>query len=89
MRVVKLRVIRLKFHITVRELAGACGLTPQWVSAFELGQRRTSERTKERLRTALETLIQRREEDSCELAATYEKHRDTLFDLVGETDYEL
>ena len=89
MKVRKIRLLRLKYGITCKELGAAAGISAQRVSQIELCEAGISEETKIKLKKGLEKIIFDRKE-SCEtLTDAYAQHRDSLFELVMETAYEL
>ena len=89
MRVRKLRLLRLKYHISLVELSRASGLTPQRISELELGSGNTLAVTEKKLLDGLAVVIQEREKSQIALQHDYLQYKDTLMELVGETDYAL
>ena len=89
MRVRKIRLLRLKYGITCKEIGAAAGISAQRVSQIELCEEGISEETKIKLKNALEKIIRDRESSCKALSAAYETHKDSLFEHVMETAYEL
>ena len=89
MKVRKIRLLRLKYGITCKELGVASGISAQRVSQIELCEEGITEATMIKLKKGLERIIRDREKSSEALAAAYEVHKDSLFELVMETAYEL
>lgn len=90
MQVRKMRLFRLKYQITRKELGQACGLSPQRISEIELDPApMLNAETKEKLEKAFETVVERRRGEWTELYQTFAYHRDTLTNAVEETAYEL
>ena len=89
MKVRKIRLLRLKYGITCKELGAAAGISAQRVSQIELCEEGISEETKIKLKNALEKIIRDRDNSCKALDTVYELHKDSLFELVMETAYEL
>jgi len=89
MKVRKIRLLRHMFGITCKELGKASGLSAQRESQIELCEEGISDATMIKLQTGFEKIILDREKSCKELASAYARHKDTLFDLVMENDYEL
>lgn len=89
MQVRKLRLLRLKYHISLMELSRATGLTPQRISELELGTGNTMEATEQKLIHGVEQVIRQRQRNHSALQDDFLLHKDTLMDLVGEADYGL
>ena len=89
MHVRKLRLLRLKYHISLVELSQASGMTPQRISELELGSGNTLPVTEQKLLNGMEQVIRQRQEAHTALQQDFLQYRDTLMELVGETDYAL
>lgn len=86
MRVRKLRVLRLKYHISLTELSQTSGLSSQRISQLELSGYVT-DGTVQKLLDGLEQAISQRLQSQFALQADFQKHRDSLMELVGETNH--
>lgn len=87
MRVRKLRVLRLKYHISLTELSQTSGLSSQRISQLELSTGHVTDVTVQKLLEGLEQAIRQRLQRQLALQADFQNHRDSLMELVGETDY--
>ena len=87
MRVRKLRVLRLKYHISLTELSQASGLSSQRISQLELSTGHVTDGTVQKLLNGLEQTISQRLQSQFALQTDFQKHRDSLMELVGETDH--
>ena len=85
----KLRLLRLKYHISLVELSRASGLSPQRISELELGSGNILTATEQKLQNGMEQVIRRRKEDQVDLQNDYLRHKNTLMELVGEADHDL
>lgn len=85
----KLRFLRLKYHISLRELARACGISPQRISEIELTPGNISDKTVCRIHDGMEQVITQREAMVSSLRQDYTVHGHTIFDEVEESGYEL
>ncbi len=85
----KMRLIRLKYGITHRELGELCGMSPQRISEIELSDAKLEESTEAKLRSAFNAVAVKRGIGLSGLQATLLRHTDTIFDTVEETEYEL
>ncbi len=89
MEVRKIRVLRLKYHISLIELSQTSGLSPQRLSQLELYNSRMTAETARKLTEGLEKVILRREKEQQNLWDDYERHRSSLMEMVRETSYVL
>lgn len=89
MQVRKLRVLRLKYHISLVELSRACGISPQRISEIELNPGGITDVTVAKLLDGLADVIQRRSHTQLALQADFDRTKYTLMEPVGETDYAL
>lgn len=87
MQVRKLRVLRLKYHISLVELSCACGISPQRLSEIELNPGRIADATVAKLLNGLTDVIHRRQCTQIALQADFERTKSTLMEPVGETDH--
>lgn len=87
MRVRKLRVLRLKYHISLTELSQTSGLSSQRISQLELSTGHVTDGTVQKLLDGLDQAISQRLQSQFALQADFQKHRDSLMELVGETDH--
>ena len=85
----KIRLLRQKYHISLQELAHACGISPQRVSEIELTPGPVSYKTVRRIRGGLEQVIAKREAMLGALQRDCEAHSASILDLVEEIGYEL
>lgn len=90
MLVRKMRILRMKYQITLPELARYCGLSPQRISEIELNAEVIlDEATAVKVTGAFSDVIMQRRFMMEHLESAYLKHKDTLLDAVEETTYEL
>ena len=85
----KLRLLRLKYHISLVELSRASGLTPQRISELELGSGNILAATEQKLQNGMEQVIKQRKEALVALQNDYLQHKDTLMNPAGEIDHDL
>lgn len=89
MQVRKLRLLRLKYHISLVELGRTSGLTPQRISELELSTGKTMDATAQKLLNGIEQIIQQRQQEHDALENDYLCYKDSLMELVGVADYGL
>lgn len=89
MQVRKLRLLRLKYRISLMELSRVTGLTPQRVSEIELNAGNLQDATVQKLVEGIEQVILLRQKDHTALQYDFQLHKDTLMEMVGEADYVL
>ena len=89
MQIRKLRVLRLKYRISLVELSRACGISPQRISEIELNPGGISEPTVTKLLDGLSHVICSRQHTQMALQADFNRTKYTLMEPVGETDYAL
>ena len=89
MQVRKLRLLRLKYRISLMELSRVTGLTPQRVSEIELNAGTLQDATVQKLVEGIEQVILLRQKDHTALQYDFQLHKDTLMEMVGEADYGL
>jgi|GEM_PF-746027 len=91
MRIPAMRHLRHKHNISVREVARAAGVTPQFISNLELGKYvgRYNYRKKGEalIQIAFESIISSRLEHIWQLSDDFLKHRHNLLGIV-ESDLE-
>ena len=85
-----LRLLRIKYGITLNELAKAAGVSFQYVSDIELGKYSVSKSSKLLMQKAFSKVIAQRFVQLRRLSEAYENNRHCLLDFVPEEDgYEL
>lgn len=89
MHVRKLRLLRLKYRISLMELSRTTGLTPQRISEIELNAGNMQDATVQKLVEGIEQVIFQRQKDHTALQNDFQLHKDTLMEMVGEADYGL
>ena len=90
MKVRKMRILRHKYHISRKDLATLCGVSPQRISRIELEDYFGLESSMaKRIREAFETIIASRQSELSTLRTDFEKNKESLFDRVEEIGYEL
>lgn len=89
MQVPIIMLLRIKYSISRDELRKACGISNQRICEIELKGKHISGSTKEKLKRGLELVIQQRQDNINALKTDYQKHKETLYELVEETTYEL
>lgn len=90
MQVRKMRLLRLKYQISLPELAQFCGISPQRISEIELNPDvRLDRHTAAKVNDAFASAVEQRYATLEQLESEYHKHKDTLLDCVEETTYEL
>ena len=87
MHVRKLRVLRLKYYISLKELSQTSGLSSQRISQLELSTGHVTDGAVQKLLDGLEQAISQRRQSQLALQADFQIHRDSLMELVGETDH--
>ena len=87
MHVRNLRVLRLKYHISLTELSQTSGLSSQRISQLELSTGHVTDGTVQKLLDGLEQAISQRLQSQLALQADFQKHQNSLMELVGETDH--
>ena len=78
----RMRQLRDKYGISLRELERYSSLTPQRLSQIELDTRPVVPRTKQHMETAFKRLIKARRQNLADLEADFQKHRRNLLDIV-------
>lgn len=89
MQVRKLRLLRLKYRISLMELSRTTGLTPQRISEIELNAGNMQDATVQKLVEGIEQVIFQRQKDHTALQNDFLLHKNTLMEMVGEADYGL
>ena len=89
MQVRKLRLLRLKYRISLMELSRVTELTPQRISEIELNAGNMQDTTVQKLLGGIEQVILLRQKDHAALQYDFQLHKDTLMEMVGEADYGL
>ena len=90
MQVRKMRILRLKYDISLTELSRACGLSKQRISEIELKTAPTVRLdTSQKIVRAFSEIMERRREKHQKLFQDFERHKGSLMDCVEEIGYEL
>ena len=89
MNVKKMRILRSKYRIPLRELSDACGISKQRLSEIELGETPVSEAASRTVADAFAAVAERRRDSSNALSRDFRRHKDTLLESVEEHGYEL
>ena len=90
MKVRKMRILRLKYNISLAELATSCGVSSQRISEIELQTDvSVTQRTSEMVKIAFARIMAARQNRIQQLHQDYECHKETLMDCVEECEYEL
>jgi transcriptional regulator with XRE-family HTH domain len=77
------RNFRLKYHISLKELAAEMGTTQQWLSQVELGKASTGLRCNKRLARALQGIVNNRKDALSQMEIEFSKIKGNL--LQGES----
>lgn len=85
----KVRILRRKYHISLAELAAACGFSEQRISEIELSTDPLTPAMAAKINAGLEKLMEQHQLRLLHLNQDYERHKDTLLDPVEEIGYEL
>ncbi len=83
-----LRHLRLKYGITLDELARAAGISDQHISRAELRQTPPTWTLEKKCEGALETLIAQRRAAMLALECDYEAVKGRLLDMMEACEYE-
>lgn len=78
----KIRYLRLKYHISLQELAAAAHTTHQLISRIELAQESPAKYHLALLQRGLEEVIKRREAENRRLAEEFSASRLALLEIV-------
>ena len=89
MNVRKMRILRNKYRIPLRELSDACGISKQRLSQIELGETPVSEAASQTVADAFAAVAERRRDSSNGLSRDFRRHKNTLLESVEERGYEL
>ncbi len=73
-----LRMLRLRHHVSLTELAAHAGLSGQYISRAELGEISATARLERQMNAALEAAISRRRTELHALEADYIAYQGTL-----------
>ena len=74
----KLRIFRMKYHITLVELAKLAGISHQYLNYIERGENRPSKAQQKNVANAFGRLIEQRKQALCELSREFNTHKDSL-----------
>ena len=85
----KMRILRRKYGISLRELAEVCNCSQQWVSAVELSTNPLTPAMAAKVRGGFEKLVEQHQNQLLQLSQDYERHKDTLLNPVEEIGNEL
>lgn len=88
-KVRKFRLLRMKHHIPLAELAEAAGVSVQRVNQLELDMAYHPRKAAQTLDLAFCTVIAQRARELDALRLDFMRHRDSLMEAVEETNYEL
>lgn len=88
MKVRKLRLFRTKHSISLEELGAAAGISKQRISELELGESSVTKPLEDKISGAFLEILASRLLALSEFELDYEKHKDSLFELV-ENDHGL
>lgn len=88
MKVRKLRLLREKHGIQLRELGAAAGLSLQRISELEYSEHMVTDAVKSKILGALLIIISDRLANNYTFSEDLDKHKESLFELV-EDGYEL
>ena len=83
-----MRLLRLRYNITLREIAEAAELSLQHISRIELGLYPANDNTKVHMATAFDRIISNRTTVVTDLIADYAVYGDRLLEFVGAADLE-
>ena len=89
MKVRKVRILRLRHHVSMVELGRACGLSAQRISELELSEGVPEQETIQKIQNGFERILTERMEDAERLHLEYQRCRNALMQRVGEDEYEL
>ena len=90
MQVRKMRILRLKYDISLADLASSCGVSSQRISEIELNTDVSVTRgTAEMVKKGFARFIAARQSRIHQLHQDFECHKDALMDCVEEIGYEL
>ena len=89
MLVAKVKLLRMKYSISLAELGSACGLSLQRIHEIENATYTITPATAHRIRSGMQTALIQRQKWVDGLYADLEKHGDTLLEFVEENSYEL
>ena len=90
MQVRKMRILRLKYHISMAELASACGISGPRICEIEL--RTDSEvtpNTAVKIADAFARIAEEKRGELQLLCRDLKRHKNSLMDCVEEIGYEL
>lgn len=85
-KILKLRVFRVKHHISLAELAQASGVSIRRISQIELMDCPLTPHIEEQLTRALEVVLLRRSANAVAAIADYREQKGRLFLAVPETE---
>lgn len=78
----RLRILRLKFGISLLELEKHCSFSNQYLSLLELGRANSTRNNEKALDAAIAALIESRKEDIAGLEQCFEEHRGHLLETL-------
>ena len=84
-----MRLLRIKYDISTKELADAVGISQQYVSYIELGKHGQNESCALLMQKAFEKIIVQRKNHIAGLSNSFAINRDRLLTFVMEGEYEL
>lgn len=90
MQVRIMRILRLKYNISLAELARVCGVSSQRISEIELNtEPEITPKTAAKIADAFNIAAERRRRELRRFRKDYEKYKDSLMECVEEIGYEL
>ena len=88
MKICKMKLLREKYGLTLRELAQACGLSQQRLCEIETSGKRVLPETLNKVQAAFWEVQRTRQADNEELCRDLRKHESSLLEYVEENGYE-
>ena len=89
MEIRKIRILRRKFQISIKELAEASGVSFQRISRLELCDGGFEPETLRKIQKGMSAIFSKRNEECTELYEALRDNYDSLLEVVEESDYEL
>jgi transcriptional regulator with XRE-family HTH domain len=88
-KVTAIRLLRLRYGITLKEFAAAAGVSHQYISDVELGKYGRNEGCALLMQKAFEKIIEQKSGRVSEFTADYAGRRNRLLDFIAEDEHEL
>ena len=90
MQVRLMRILRLRYDISLAELARVCGVSSQRISEIELNtEPEITPKTAAKIEDGFANVTEKRRRELHKLRKDYEKYKGSLMDCVEEIGYEL